>query len=344
MKLFISGTAGFIGFHLTNLLAQQGYEILGFDNINDYYNVGLKYKRLEQLGISKEQIIENTIVQSKTFKNLQFIKADLQNKSVVIKCINSFKPDIVCHLAAQAGVRYSFENPYTYIESNILGFLNILESCKTLPIQHLIYASSSSVYGLNKSIPFSVDDKVDTPISLYAATKKSNELMAHTYSYLFNIPTTGLRFFTVYGPWGRPDMALFKFTKNILAQKPIEVYNNGNMFRDFTYIDDIVQAIVKLIPQIPSDTNNKSTNSAPYRVLNIGNGSPVNLMDFVHAIEQELGIEAKINYLPLQPGDVVSTHADTTHLYHLIGFKPQTTIKEGIHHFINWYKQYYKQI
>lgn len=343
MKLFISGTAGFIGFHLTNRLAQQGYEILGFDNINDYYNVSLKYKRIEQLGISKEQIIENTIVQSKTFKNLQFIKADLQNKSVVMNSISNFKPDIVCHLAAQAGVRYSFENPYTYIESNILGFLNILEACRTLPIQHLLYASSSSVYGLNKSIPFSVDDKVDTPISLYAATKKSNELMAHTYSYLFNIPSTGLRFFTVYGPWGRPDMALFKFTKNILAQKPIEVYNNGNMYRDFTYIDDIVEAIVKLIPLTPI-FNNQDTKTTPYRILNIGNGSPVNLMDFVHAIEQELGIEAKINYLPIQPGDVVSTHADTTHLYNLIGFKPQTTIKEGICHFINWYKQYYKHI
>lgn len=338
MKLFISGSAGFIGFHLTNLFAQQGYEILGFDNINDYYDVCLKYNRLEQLGIRKEEIIENTIVKSKTFENLQFIKADLQNKSLVINAISDFKPNIVCHLAAQAGVRYSFKNPYTYIESNILGFLNILEACKTLPIQHLLYASSSSVYGLNKTIPFSVDDKVDTPISLYAATKKSNELMAHVYSYLFNIPSTGLRFFTVYGPWGRPDMALFKFTKNILAQKPIEVYNNGNMFRDFTYIDDIVQSIVKLIPQTPLNTN-----FAPYRIVNIGNGTPVNLMDFIHAIEQELGIKAKINYLPLQPSDVISTHAETSGLFELIGFKPQTTIIEGIRHFINWYKQYYKQ-
>lgn len=341
MKLFISGTAGFIGFHLTNRLAQKGYEILGFDNINDYYDVSLKYNRLKQLGISREQISENAIVQSKTFDNLQFVKADLQNKSLVINCISNFKPDIVCHLAAQAGVRYSFENPYTYIESNILGFLNILEACKTLPIKHLLYASSSSVYGLNKTIPFSVDDKVDTPISLYAATKKSNELMAHTYSYLFNIPSTGLRFFTVYGPWGRPDMALFKFTKNILAHKPIEVYNNGNMFRDFTFIDDIVQSIEKLIPKIPLSTN-QATTPTPYSILNIGNGNPVNLMDFIHAIEQELGIEAKINYLPLQPGDVVSTHADISELFKLIGFKPKTTIKEGIRHFINWYKQYYK--
>ncbi|MGQ9847213.1 MAG: GDP-mannose 4,6-dehydratase [Bacteroidales bacterium] len=341
MKLFISGIAGFIGFHLTNRLAHQGYQILGFDNINDYYDVSLKYNRLEQLGIKKEKIIENTIVRSKTFDNLHFIKADLQNKSLVINCISNFKPDIICHLAAQAGVRYSFENPYTYIESNILGFLNILEASKTLPIQHLLYASSSSVYGLNKTIPFSVNDKTDSPISLYAATKKSNELMAHTYSYLYNIPSTGLRFFTVYGPWGRPDMALFKFTKNILAHKPIEVYNNGNMYRDFTYIDDIVQAIVKLIPQTPV-SNIQETNTVPHRVLNIGNGSPVNLMDFIHAIEQELGIEAKINYLPLQPGDVVSTHADTSDLYKLIGFKPQTTIKDGIRQFVYWYKQYYK--
>lgn len=342
MKLFITGTAGFIGFHLTNRLAQKGYEILGFDNINNYYDINLKYNRLEQLGIPKEQIYENTIVQSKTFDNLQFLKADLQNKSVVNKCINSFKPDIICHLAAQAGVRHSIENPYTYIESNILGFLNILEACKTIPIKHLLYASSSSVYGLNKTVPFSVDDKVENPISLYAVTKKSNELMAHTYSYLFNIPTTGLRFFTVYGPWGRPDMALFKFTKNILNHKPIDVYNNGNMFRDFTFIDDIVQSIEKLILKIPLFTN-QTTNLTPYNILNIGNGTPINLMDFIRTIEQELGIKAKINFLPLQPGDVISTYADTSHLCKIIKFKPQTTIKEGIKHFVSWYKHYYKQ-
>ncbi|GAB4447830.1 MAG: NAD-dependent epimerase [Bacteroidales bacterium] len=342
MKIFISGAAGFIGFHLTNLLANQGHEILGFDNINDYYDINLKYSRLAQLGIEKEHISEKVVIKSKTFSNLQFIKADLQDKSLVMKCFADFKPDIVCNLAAQAGVRYSFENPYTYIESNVLGFLTILEACRAFPVQHLLYASSSSVYGLNKNIPFSVNDKNDSPISLYAATKKSNELMAHTYSYLFNIPSTGLRFFTVYGPWGRPDMALFKFTKSILAHSPIEVYNQGNMFRDFTYIDDIVHAIVKLIPQVPVEQNQPWT-TAPFRILNIGNGSPVNLMDFVHAIEQELGIEAIINYLPLQPGDVVSTHADTSQLYELIGFKPQTSIKEGIHQFITWYKQHYKQ-
>lgn len=341
MRIFISGTAGFIGFHLTNLLARQGHEILGFDNINDYYDVGLKYSRLEQLGIEKSHVADGVFIQSNVFSNLQFIKADLQDKSLVMSCFADFRPDIVCHLAAQAGVRYSFENPYSYIESNVVGFLNILEACRAFPVQHLLYASSSSVYGLNKTNLFSVDDKSDSPISLYAATKKSNELMAHTYSYLFNIPSTGLRFFTVYGPWGRPDMALFKFTKNILAHTPIEVYNQGHMYRDFTYIDDIVRSVEKLIPQIP-EAQNLLWTPAPCRVLNIGNGSPVNLMDFVHAIEQELGMEAKINFLPLQPGDVESTHADTSQLFKLIGFKPQTSIKEGIHQFVSWYKKHYK--
>jgi len=241
-------------------------------------------------------------------------------------------------LAAQAGVRYSFENPYTYIESNVLGFLNILESCRSFPVLHLLYASSSSVYGLNKEIPFTTEEKVDSPISLYAATKKSNELMAHTYSYLFNIPTTGLRFFTVYGPWGRPDMALFKFTKNMLENKPVEVYNNGEMFRDFTYVNDIITSVIKLIPLTP-----KEEKPTPYRIFNIGNGSPVKLMDFVSSIEKELNTKASINFLPLQPGDVVSTHADTVNLFKITGFKPQTDIKNGISAFIQWYKSYYKK-
>lgn len=338
MRIFITGTAGFIGYHLTSRLAQEGYEILGLDNINDYYDIELKYSRLHDLGFEKNIISENIPIKSNLHSNLRFIKADLQNKSTIIKCFNDFSPEIVCHLAAQAGVRYSFENPFTYIESNILGFLNILEACRSNPIQHLLYASSSSVYGLNKNIPFSVNDQVDTPISLYAATKKSNELMAHTYSYLFNIPSTGLRFFTVYGPWGRPDMALFKFTKNILAYKPIEVYNDGKMYRDFTYIDDIIESIIKLIPHYP-----RADHSVPYRILNIGNGYPVNLMEFVKAIEQELGITATIKFSPLQPGDVISTHADTMVLQQLIGYKPKTTIKKGIHHFITWYKHFYNQ-
>lgn len=338
MRVFVTGTAGFIGFHLTHALLKQGHEVLGFDNINDYYDVTLKYNRLKELGIPKDFIKENTFCKSQKWNQLKFIKAELQYKETVLKCFSEFQPEIVCHLAAQAGVRYSFENPYTYIESNVLGFLNILESCRSFPVQHLLYASSSSVYGLNKEIPFTTEEKVDSPISLYAVTKKSNELMAHTYSYLFNIPTTGLRFFTVYGPWGRPDMALFKFTKNILEDKPIEVYNNGEMFRDFTYVDDIITSVIKLIPLSP-----KEEKPAPYKIFNIGNGSPVKLMDFVSAIEKELNLKAKINFLPLQPGDVVSTHADTVNLFKITGFKPQTDIKNGISAFIEWYQSYYKK-
>lgn len=337
MRIFVTGTAGFIGFHLTHALLEQGHKVLGFDNINHYYDVHLKYDRLNELGISKDTIQEKKICKSQRYNNLTFIKSDLQDKKTVSECFSEFHPDIVCHLAAQAGVRYSFENPYTYIESNVLGFLNILESCRTFPVQHLLYASSSSVYGLNTKIPFTTKQKTDSPISLYAATKKSNELMTHTYSYLFNIPATGLRFFTVYGPWGRPDMALFKFTKNILENKPIDVYNYGEMYRDFTYIDDAITSVIKLISITP-----KKEKGVPHRILNIGNGNPVKLMDFVYYIEKELDIKANINFLPLQPGDVVSTYADTKHLFKITGFKPQTDIKKGISAFIRWYKSYYK--
>jgi len=341
MRILITGTAGFIGYHLTQTILNNGFEVLGIDNINDYYDVNLKYNRLQTLGIPKDSIHPNSICTSHKWSQLQFVQTDLHNKEQIFQYFQQFKPHIVINLAAQAGVRYSFEQPYTYIDSNIIGFLNILEACRSFPVQHLLYASSSSVYGLNKNIPFSIEDSVDYPISLYAATKKSNELMAHTYSYLFQIPTTGLRFFTVYGPWGRPDMALFKFTQNILANKPIEVYNYGQMYRDFTYIDDIVSAIIQLI-NIPPLSQSHTATPAPYRLLNIGNGNPVKLMDFVEAIEQELNKKATIHFLPLQPGDVVSTHADTHHLWELIKFKPNTNIKQGIKAFIQWYKNYYQ--
>jgi UDP-glucuronate 4-epimerase len=339
MNILVTGTAGFIGFHLVKKLSSLNYRIFNIDNINDYYDTNLKLNRLQELGFDKNQIKENQIIQSKNFPELFFLKANLEDK-IIFSFLNDFSPDIIIHLAAQAGVRYSFENPYTYISSNIDATLNILEYCRHNSIKHLIYASSSSVYGINKESPFSVAQMVDYPISLYAATKKSNELMAHTYSYLFKIPTTGLRFFTVYGPWGRPDMALFKFTKNIIEQKPIEVYNNGEMFRDFTYIDDIIESIVRLI-QLPPTEGEHTKTPAPYRLLNIGNGNPVKLMDFVGLIEKELGIRAKIQFLPLQPGDVVSTHADTQELFELIKFKPKTNISNGIKNFIQWYKEYY---
>jgi len=341
MRVLITGTAGFIGFHLTQAILNTGFEVLGIDNINDYYDVNLKYARLQTLGIPSNIIQPNKWCNSQKWQQLQFVQTDLHDKEQIFHCFRQFKPDIVINLAAQAGVRYSFEQPYTYIDSNIVGFLNILEACRNFPVQHLLFASSSSVYGLNKKTPFTIEDNVDYPISLYATTKKSNELMAHTYSYLFQIPTTGLRFFTVYGPWGRPDMALFKFTQNILANKPIDVYNHGEMYRDFTYIDDIKFAITKLI-KIPPVANAHMATPAPYRLLNIGNGSPVKLMDFVEAIQQELGKKAIIHFLPLQPGDVISTHADTSHLWDLIKFKPQTNILQGIRFFIQWYKQYYK--
>ncbi len=338
-KILITGIAGFIGFHLTKMLADKGFEILGFDNINDYYDPQLKLNRLNQLGFATNTISELTIIKSFRYPTLSFIKVNLENKEIVT-LIKHFSPDVIIHLAAQAGVRYSFENPYTYLSSNIDAFLNILEYCRHNSVAHLLYASSSSVYGINKETPFSALHQVDYPISLYAATKKSNELMAHTYSYLFSIPTTGLRFFTVYGPWGRPDMALFKFTKNIIELKPIDVYNYGQMSRDFTYVDDIIKAIETLI-NLPPQPNEHSKTPAPYRVLNIGNGQPVPLMSFIEAIENELNCKAIINYLPLQPGDVISTHADCTELYELIQFKPQTSIQKGIKYFIEWYRSYY---
>ena len=302
MKILITGTAGFIGFHLTRRLLEADYEIVGLDNINDYYDVNLKKARLKETGIENEK--KNELVTSSLNSNYRFIKADLENREVLEWLFETEKFDVVVNLAAQAGVRHSLEHPHTYIDSNVVGFLNILEGCRHTNVSHLLYASSSSVYGSNKEMPFKTADNVDHPVSLYAASKKSNELMAHTYSHLFDIPTTGLRFFTVYGPWGRPDMALFLFTKAMTDGEKIDVFNHGDMARDFTYVDDITEGIKRLIPKAPSQT------SSPYQLFNIGYGSPVKLMDFIHEIEENLGIEAEKNFMDIQPGDVPRTWAD----------------------------------
>ncbi|HDT5857666.1 TPA: NAD-dependent epimerase [Klebsiella quasipneumoniae subsp. similipneumoniae] len=333
MKFLVTGAAGFIGFHVSKRLLNDGHQVVGIDNINDYYDVKLKESRLEQL-------------ESPAFT---FYKLDLADRDGMAKLFETEQFERVIHLAAQAGVRYSLENPYAYADSNLTGYLNILEGCRHNKVQHLLYASSSSVYGLNRKMPFSTDDSVDHPVSLYAATKKTNELMAHTYSHLYSIPTTGLRFFTVYGPWGRPDMALFKFTKAMLEGKSIDVYNYGKMKRDFTYIDDIVEAIVRIQDVIPQpdpewtvEEGSPATSSAPYRVYNIGNSSPVELMDYINALEQALGLEAKKNMMPIQPGDVLNTSAETQALYKTIGFKPETPVQQGVKNFVDWYKEYYQ--
>jgi len=344
-KILITGTAGFIGFHLANELVKQGYSIVGLDNINDYYDVNLKYGRLTEAGIHKEQIRHNTMVSSEKYSNYRFIRLNLKDKENIYRLFEEENFDAVVNLAAQAGVRYSLQNPHAYIESNIIGFTNILEACRHNHIKHLVYASSSSVYGLNEKMPFSVNDTVDHPISLYAASKKSNELMAHTYSYLYQIPTTGLRFFTVYGPWGRPDMALFLFTKAMVEGKPIDVYNHGNMQRDFTYIDDIVNGIINVLknPAKPKTSIHLPSESvAPYKIYNIGNNSPVKLMDFIEAIEDELGVKAEKNLMPIQPGDVEKTWADVSGLMNDFNYKPDTNIRVGVKKFIDWYKDFYK--
>ena len=333
-KILITGAAGFIGFHVAKRLLEQGLEITGLDNLNDYYDVNLKKDRL--------QILEQQ-------PGFSFVKAALEDQSTIEALFDQEKFDLVIHLAAQAGVRYSLENPRAYINSNIMGFMNILEGCRNTSVKHLVYASSSSVYGANAKVPFAVSDNVDHPVSLYAATKKSNELMAHTYSSLFGLPTTGLRFFTVYGPWGRPDMAYFSFTKSILEGKPIDVFNNGQMQRDFTYIDDIVEGIILVsghIPQPDPDWNagdpDPASSYAPYRLYNIGNHSPVELGLFIEIIEQALGKKAKKNLLPMQPGDVLRTFADVEDLTRDVGFKPATTLEAGIDSFISWFREYYR--
>ena len=348
MKILVTGTAGFIGFHLAQKLIARGDEVIGIDSINDYYDINLKYSRLEVAGISRDRINYGKPVKSIKHPNYSFVNLKLEDRDGINSLFASHKFDRVCNLAAQAGVRYSLENPMAYADSNIIGFINILEACRHNNIEHLVYASSSSVYGLNETMPFSTKHNVDHPISLYAASKKSNELMAHTYSYLFGLPTTGLRFFTVYGPWGRPDMALFLFTKAILEGKPIDVFNNGEMQRDFTYIDDIVEGVMRVIDSPPitdptwSGKNpNPSTSVAPYKIYNIGNSNPVKLMDFIKAIETALGQKAEINFLPLQPGDVPSTWANVDDLWGNLGFKPATSVSHGIANFVTWYKKYY---
>ena len=348
MKILVTGTAGFIGFHLAKRLLERGDEVIGIDNINDYYDVRVKYGRLKELGFSEEDFDFGKRYVSEKYPNHVFYRVDLEDKDAIELIFKKERPQRVCNLAAQAGVRYSLTNPDAYVQSNIVGFLNILESCRHYEVEHLAYASSSSVYGLNERMPFSVEDNVDHPISLYAASKKSNELMAHTYSHLYGIPTTGLRFFTVYGPWGRPDMALFLFTKAILEDRPIDVFNYGKMKRDFTYIDDIVEGVVRVIDNPPTGDScwsgrrpNPASSRAPYRVYNIGNGAPVELMDFIKAIEKALGKEAKKNMLPIQPGDVPATWADTTALERDLGYKPGTPIEYGVEQFVRWYREFY---
>lgn len=328
--------AGFIGFHLAQRLVAEGHQLMGLDNLNDYYPVSLKTDRLRQLGILNPQGTNMSYASSD--EKLSFIQVDLTDFERLKELMEWFKPDVICHLAAQAGVRHSILKPLDYGGSNLTGFLNILEIARHFELKHLVYASSSSVYGINAKIPFSTADQVDHPVSLYAATKKANELMAHSYSHLYKIPSTGLRFFTVYGPWGRPDMAYFSFTKAILEQKPIQVFNQGDMFRDFTYIDDIISGIQKVINQIPPAD---PQSGAPYKIYNIGHNQPVRLLDFIQELELALGVEAKKEFLPMQAGDVPKTWADIDDLMHDTGYQPQTSIREGITHFVNWYKDYY---
>lgn len=350
MKYLVTGTAGFIGFHVAQKLLGRGDEVVGLDVINDYYDVNLKYARLGHMGISRSLIKKGDLVQSDTYSGYRFIQLDLVDKELLLNLFAGEQFDVVINLAAQAGVRYSLTNPEVYVQSNIVAFLNVLECCRYHPVKHLVYASSSSVYGANEKMPFSTSDSVDHPISLYAASKKSNELMAHTYSHLFGIPTTGLRFFTVYGPWGRPDMALFLFTDAIIKGEPIQVFNHGNMRRDFTYIDDIVNGVVKVADR-PASSNpdfdpqhpDPGSSKVPYKVYNIGNSSPVLLMDYIRAVEKGLGKKAIMNMLPLQPGDVPASHADVTDLVRDTGYKPETSIEEGVEKFTDWYLDYYKK-
>lgn len=330
----VTGAAGFIGYHLAERLLKEGREVVGVDCVNDYYDPTLKEARLERLA------------KSNSFKNFRY---HLEDQDSVESLFKEVKPSVVVNLAAQAGVTYSLENPRAYIDSNIIGFTNILEACRNHEVRHLVYASSSSVYGINTRMPFSVGDTVDHPISLYAASKKSNELMAHTYSHLFDIPTTGLRFFTVYGPWGRPDMAMFIFTKAILAGEPISVFNHGNMQRDFTYVDDIVEGVVRIAdnparpdPDWSGDDPNPGTSSAPYRLQNIGRNDPVELLALIAELEKNLGVEAKKNLLPMRPGDVQATYANVDPLIKEVGFRPQVGLEEGVAKFVDWYKWYYK--
>ena len=344
MKILITGTAGFIGFHLVNRLLQEGHSVVGVDQINDYYDVQLKKDRLALTGISTEEGLSQGVISNK-YSDYIFYRASLEDKSAIYSIFEKEQPDAVCNLAAQAGVRYSLENPDAYIQSNIIGFQNIIEACRQYGVDNLCYASSSSVYGGNENLPFSTKDRVDSPISLYAATKKSNELVAHTYSHLFGIRTTGLRFFTVYGPWGRPDMALFLFAEALRKGEPIKVFNHGQMLRDFTYVDDIVTGVVNVIlnpAKKPKEKSEWNPTQAPYKIYNIGNNNPVKLMDFIQAIEEAFGKKFQMKMMDLQPGDVPSTYADVDDLVNDFDYKPNTSIQTGIEQFISWYKAYYK--
>ena len=346
MKVLVTGAAGFIGFHLCRSLLSRGDQVTGLDNINDYYDPALKLARLKQLGITN--VVDGQKVTSSLGSAFSFIKTSIDQKERLFSLFEESNFDAVVNLAAQAGVRYSLINPDAYIVANIVGFLNVLEACRHFPVKHLVYASTSSVYGSNTDMPFSEHQPTNHPVSLYAATKKSNELMAHSYSHLYNIPTTGLRFFTVYGPWGRPDMALFLFTKAIIKGDPIKVFNEGKMQRDFTYIDDIVQGVIRVLdkPASPSaewdgDIPDPATSYAPYRVYNIGNNEPAELIKFIEAIETELGKKAIKEYLPMQAGDVPATHADIRNLEVDTGYSPQFTVEQGVKHFVSWYKDYF---
>lgn len=334
MKYLVTGAAGFIGFHVVQRLCEAGHQVVGLDNLNDYYDVNLKLARLKVLEVESL---------------FSFVKIDLADREGVAELFSQQKFERVIHLAAQAGVRYSIDNPMAYADSNLVGHLTILEGCRNNKVEHLVYASSSSVYGLNNKVPFATSDSVEHPISLYAATKKSNELMSHTYSHLYGVPTTGLRFFTVYGPWGRPDMALFKFTKAIINGDSIDVYNNGDMRRDFTYIDDIVEGILRVQNIIPQgnkewqvETGSAAQSTAPYQLYNIGNGNPVKLTEFIESLEDSIGIKAKQNLMPMQPGDVYQTYADVDDLFNTTGYKPAMSVSQGVDNFVNWYRDFYQ--
>jgi UDP-glucuronate 4-epimerase len=333
MKVLVTGSAGFIGSELSLRLLERGDEVVGIDNLNDYYDVGLKQARLERTA---------------AYAGYTDKRVSLEDREAIAALFREYQPERVVNLAAQAGVRYSLENPLAYVDTNLVGFANILEGCRHNNVEHLVYASSSSVYGSNTNMPFSVHDNVDHPVSLYAASKKANELMAHTYSHLYRLPTTGLRFFTVYGPWGRPDMAYFSFTQKILAGKPIDVFNNGNHQRDFTYIDDIIEGVVRVLDRIPEpnpdwsgDAPDSATSTAPYRLYNLGNNEPVELMYYIEILEDCLGKKAEKNMLPMQPGDVQATYADVDDLVRDVGYKPNTTVAEGMARFVDWYREYY---
>lgn len=348
MKILVTGTAGFIGHFVALKLLEMGHEVVGLDSINDYYDVGLKYGRLEEAGFQRAAVVPSQLIQSDKYASYRFVQGLLEDRELINQLFASEKFDAVCNLAAQAGVRYSLQNPHAYIDSNIIGFMNILEACRHHGVKNLSYASSSSVYGLNETMPFSTSHNVDHPVSLYAATKKSNELMAHTYAHLYGIQCTGLRFFTVYGPWGRPDMAPFLFTKAAFNGETIKVFNHGKMKRDFTYIDDIVEGVVRVIEK-PCTANaswsgltpDPSSSSAPYKIYNIGNSDTVELMDFIQAVEAAAGVEIAKEFMPIQPGDVVATYADVTDLTEDMDYRPSTPVTEGMRRTVAWYRNFY---